>query len=91
MAGDRMIEDTSGFYKYESEQLLYAPNFVYGPDFTLLREEVDSYLSDDSLPIYDWYYFDSEEAARLYFQLPEAEPEPEEDAVPLSGGRRPRA
>jgi hypothetical protein len=61
------MEDTSGFYKYESKQLLHAPNFVYSADFELLREN----LADYSLPVDGWHYFDSASLAREYFGIPE--------------------
>jgi hypothetical protein len=37
------MEDTSGFYKYDEEQWFYAPNAVYAPTYTLLRELKDTY------------------------------------------------
>ena len=59
--------DTSGFYKLDGDQLLYGPNFVYGPTFTLLREDKDQY----TYPVDGWYWFDSEQLAREYWNLPE--------------------
>ena len=43
------MEDTSGFYKYDEEQWFYAPNAVYAPTYTLLRELKDTGLSVDDL------------------------------------------
>ena len=51
--------DTSGFYKLDGE-LLYGPNFVYAPAFTLLRELKDTY----EYPQDGWIWADSEEEAR---------------------------
>lgn len=51
--------DTSGFYKLDGE-LLYGPNFVYAPTFTLFREQKDSY----TYPQDGWIWADSEEEAR---------------------------
>lgn len=51
---------TEGFYKLdENGELLYAPNFVYSPKFTLLIKEKDKY----TYPIEGWKWFDSEEQA----------------------------
>lgn len=48
------MEDTSGFYKFEDDNWLYAPNFVYGPNFELLREKKDSY----TYPVEGWSWYD---------------------------------
>jgi hypothetical protein len=50
--------DTSGFYKIdpESGELLYAPNGVYAPTFTLLREDRESH----EYPVDGWIWFDGE-------------------------------
>ena len=63
-----MIEDTSGFYKYESEQLHHGPNFVYDANFTLRREEVAEYGSGEIID--GWHWFDSIEQAREFFGIP---------------------
>lgn len=60
------MESTSGFYKKDQDQLLFAPNFVYGGFFELFKENKDSY----QYPVSDWYWFDSEEEARTFFNLP---------------------
>ena len=54
-----------GFYKLDGE-LLYGPNFVYGPTFSLLKEDHASY----TYPVEGWYWFDSEADARAFFGLP---------------------
>lgn len=47
--------DTSGFYKQnEDGDWMYAPNFVYAPNYTLLKEEKDNY----NYPIDGWFWFD---------------------------------
>lgn len=61
---------TSGFYKYESDNLLHAPNFVYNDNFTLLSEEVEEYKTLDVLPIDGWHWFDTIEDACLFFNIP---------------------
>lgn len=57
-----------GFYLYE-EELLYAPNFVHAPDYSLTKEQKDNY----SYPNNGWYWFDSEEEAIAFFNLPPLE------------------
>jgi hypothetical protein len=57
-------EDTSGFYKLENSELFYGKNFVYGIEYTnLLRENKDSY----SYPVGGWYWFDTIEQAKIFF------------------------
>jgi len=58
---------TSGFYKKENEELLHAPNFVIFPGgIELSIDQKDTF----TYPVNDWYYFDSEELARIFFNLP---------------------
>ena len=56
------METTDGFYKLDTE-LLYAPNFVCGPDFTLDINEKNNY----TYPVDGWYWFDSLESASIFF------------------------
>lgn len=58
--------DTSGFYLVENNNLLYAQNFIKNSSFEINRNEKDSY----TYPINGWYWFDSEEDARIFFNLP---------------------
>lgn len=47
--------DTSGFYKQAEDKIwIYAPNFVYGLNFELLRENKDTY----AYPIDGWEWYD---------------------------------
>jgi hypothetical protein len=47
--------DTSGFYKQAEDKVwIYAPNFVYGLNFELLRENKDTY----AYPIDGWEWYD---------------------------------
>lgn len=67
--------DTSGFYRTEtgedsSVELFFAPNFVYGPDYTLLREYHDSMYD---YPVHGWIWFNNVQSARAYFGIPEPE------------------
>jgi hypothetical protein len=50
---------TSGFYKKENEELLYATNIVEGNGFVLVAQDKDQY----EYPVDGWYWFDSEEEA----------------------------
>lgn len=58
------------FYKYDN-QLLIAPNAVYAPSFTLLKEQYTTY----QYPQDGWYWFDTEAEARTFFGLPPVEDE----------------
>ena len=58
--------NTQGFYMYNGTDLFYAPTFVSGLGIELTIDQKDSY----TYPINDWYYFDSEELARIFFNLP---------------------
>ena len=66
------MENTSGFYKLDSD-LLYGPNFVLGPyeSYTLRKETKNEY----TYPVDGWYWFDTEEEAREFFVLPPIEEE----------------
>lgn len=61
------MEDTSGFYKLEDNQLFFAPNTIMSSEYELLRENHSEY----TYPTYGWYWFDSELLARQFFNLPE--------------------
>ena len=60
--------DTNGFYKLDSD-LLYGPNYVLNANYELRRETKDQH----TYPIDGWYWFDSKEQARLFFDLPTQE------------------
>ena len=57
--------ETSGFYKLDGE-LLYGPNFVLNANFELRRATHEQH----TYPVDGWYWFDSEEEARIFFNLP---------------------
>lgn len=61
------MENTSGFYKYEDNELQFGPNFVASPSFTLLREDKDSY----EYPVSEWYWFNSRQDALAFFNIQE--------------------
>ncbi len=51
------MEDTSGFYRQNEElNWEYAPNFVYGPNYTLIKELKDTY----SYPVEGWSWYDEQ-------------------------------
>jgi hypothetical protein len=64
----QMPDDTSGFYKLDGT-LLYGLGAVFGPDFTLLRADHETY----TYPVDGWHWFDSEDEARAFFELGMAE------------------
>lgn len=59
--------DTSGFYRLyqDTNSLLFAPHFVTGPNFEIVRENKDSY----SYPVEGWYWFNNEQEAKIFFNL----------------------
>lgn len=59
------ILDTSGFYKLENDDLLYAQNFVESFDYQLNRESRNDYI----YPIHGWNWFDSEQEAKTFYNI----------------------
>ena len=59
------MENTNGFYKLDGE-LLYAPNFVLNANYELRKETKDEH----TYPVDWWYWFDTEEEAKTFFNLP---------------------
>ena len=57
--------NTSGFYKAQGADLLYAPIFVQSATSTLLRSDRENY----QYPIDGWRWFDSKEAAYQSHQI----------------------
>jgi hypothetical protein len=57
--------NTSGFYKAQGEDLLYAPIFVQSATYALLRSDRENYL----YPVDGWSWFDSKESAYQYHQI----------------------
>lgn len=68
------MEDTSGFYKNDEGMLLYGKNYVLSGSYNLYKEQKDTY----SYPVSGWSWFDSEEDARIFFNIPK----PEEPKIP---------
>lgn len=62
---------SAGFYKNDEGVMLYAPEQVTGPDYDLVAYIRDTY----TYPVAGWYWFESQEAARIFFKImPEASP-----------------
>ena len=58
--------NTSGFYKFQDNELFHGPAFVYGPTFELLSSQKDIY----TYPVDGWYWFDIEDDAKIFFGIP---------------------
>lgn len=67
---------TAGFYKKEEDMLLHSPTTVESATYFLAAELHDQY----DYPVDGWYWFDDEDSARLFFDLPAPEPEPDPNA-----------
>jgi len=65
--------NTSGFYKEQDGDLFHGPNAVYNANFTLLKELHETY----TYPVDGWHWFETEELAREFFGLPEADEQQE--------------
>lgn len=82
----------SGFYKSEDGILIYAPNFVACPEFSLLRDKKDLY----EYPVDGWYWFDSDEEAYTVLGIPRPDAKSSsatttlEETLPQSRPRLPR-
>jgi hypothetical protein len=63
------MEDTSGFFKVVNGELWQAANYVKSPTTELFRDKKDEY----EYPVDGWFWLDSEEEARLFFNLPKTE------------------
>lgn len=61
------INETSGFYKFDEYvgELFCGPNFVKNMNYELFRDEHETY----EYPVDGWYWFDSNEEARTFFNL----------------------
>ena len=55
---------TAGFYKFDTI-LLWGPNFVESPTYTLYKENKDDY----TYPVDGWYWFESLEEAQNFFGI----------------------
>lgn len=53
------------FYKYENESLMSGPTVAFPDGQVLHLELLDTY----TFPIYDWYYFATEEEAKSFYGI----------------------
>ena len=57
----------AGFYRVDQDGIFHhAPNFVYAPTYTLLREEKDTYTYPTEG---GWMWFDDEATAKAHFGI----------------------
>lgn len=56
--------NTSGFYKFENNNILYAPNFVTNVYYELTKENHSQFI----YPVDGWYWFESENEATIFFE-----------------------
>jgi hypothetical protein len=56
----------AGFYKLEGDTLHHGPNYVRCLEYELFKETKD----DHTYPIDGWYWFDSIEEAREFYNIP---------------------
>lgn len=55
------------FYKLDQDQNFFeAPNFVEAPDYSLFKEEKDTYTYPTEG---GWYWFDTLEEAKQFFNI----------------------
>ena len=57
------MTDTSGFYKYENNNLMFSPVSVISNEYILHEDD----RANLKLPVDGWYWFDSEEEAKQFF------------------------
>lgn len=53
------------FYKLIDEQLHYGPTVQFPTGEYLSVDTMDQY----TLPLYDWYYFETEEEAKAFYNI----------------------
>lgn len=58
---------SAGFYKYEDQNLYFGANYVLNADYELRKEIKDNH----SYPVDGWYWFDSQEEAKQFFEIEE--------------------
>lgn len=62
---EEIEQDTSGFYKQDQNgEIFFGPSAVYNKDYTLLRDEKDSF----TYPVDGWFWFNTREEAENYFK-----------------------
>jgi len=66
------------FYKLDNTELQIAETCISGLDLNLHIDQKDTY----TYPVQGWYWFDTEDEARVFFELPPVPPDPENNGVP---------
>ena len=56
----------SGFYKLDGEIVLHGPNFVINANYELRAETKEDHI----YPTDGWYWFDTDEEAYTFFEVP---------------------
>jgi len=74
------MANTNGFYRVQDNELQYAPNRVHAPDYNLKKKDRDTYTYPTPG---GWVWFDTEDDARTYFNLPAAAVATEDDPVDI--------
>jgi hypothetical protein len=64
-----MVIGPAFYKKTDDGELVYGPNAVHAPGFTLLKEKRETY----NYPVDGWYWFDSEAEAREFLGVPEVD------------------
>lgn len=65
MNGFYSLDDTIDLDGLPVNILRYAEHFVASPEYYISRTEKDTY----QFPIHGWYWFESEEEAKAFFNL----------------------
>jgi hypothetical protein len=73
----------SGFYKRDGDTVLHGPNFVLNRDYEL---HADTH-GDHDYPVDGWYWFDSDDEAYAFFDLPLPVPYEPDDPYRRPGDR----
>jgi hypothetical protein len=60
------MRNSGGFYKLDSDFLLYAPNYVLNANYELENNTHNQHI----YPIDGWYWFDSVEDAYVKLDIP---------------------
>ena len=59
------MDDSSGFYSLNNNEIVFVHNSILLPGVGILRENKDNY----EYPIFGWYWFNSTDAAIAFFNL----------------------
>jgi hypothetical protein len=59
------MNNSSGFYSLNNNEIVFVRNSILVPGVEISRENKDNY----QYPMLGWYWFDSDEAAAAFFNL----------------------